>query len=556
MARQTVLWIVVVCGAALFSSSRSAHSGGSATQQEYWVEEVATGLDLPRAIAWLPNGDMLVTEWAGKIRVMRDGHTTGWIEGVPAVYTGNFDGLRDIKLDPDFAQNRRVYLTYVDGDARERYGRVFRARLEGHKLLDGEVIFTAKPSMPEMGGPLMMRMLFLPDKTMLVGVGSGDQGSIALVQRMDVHVGKIVRIRRDGSAPDDNPFVNTPGALPEIWAVGLRNASGFTTTEDGRLWTVDIGPKGGDELNELKPGANYGWPLVTWGFDYSGNAMSAQQGGVKGFSDPALVWVPAFTPSDVAQYRGTTYPFWNGDLFVTGLSGQSLRRLRLNDGKVVLQETMLADLNERWRSVYVGRDGLLYLLTDAYGKGRMLRLRPGAPAGNARVAKTLFSGNSNRVDGAPIDAGQELNRKQMQGYQYSPEKSAQAFAQFCSGCHAFDRFTAGRIGPDLNGINGRRSGSLRDYGYSEAFTNADRELVWNYLTLTRFLQQGQVYFPGNRMSIPPLPFMTTLEIVDFLTHGDWGRLLHPGDGVVEHSEQGALTQGSPKQEKNREVGER
>lgn len=545
MTHRSLLCIVALCGVALLSCSRGTDSGKSMTEQEYWVEEVATKLDRPRAIVWLPDGDMLVTEWAGKIRVIRNGNTIGWIEGVPKVYTGNYDGLRDIKLDPDFAENRWVYLTYVDGDAQERYGRVFRARLEGRKLLDGEVIFTAKPSMPEMGGPLMMRMLFLPDKTMLVGVGSGDQGSIALTQRMDVHVGKIVRIRADGSVPDDNPFLKTPGALPEIWALGLRNASGFTTTDDGRLWTVEIGPKGGDELNQLEPGANYGWPRVTWGFDYSGNAMSAQQGGVKGFVDPALVWAPSFTPSDIAQYRGTTYPFWNGDLFVTGLSGQSLRRLRLDDGKVVLQETMLADLNERWRSVYVGRDNLLYLLTDAYGTGRVLRLRPGVPDSKARVAKTLISGALDPMAGAPIDAAQDLNRKQMADYRYDPEKSAQAFAQFCSGCHAFDRFTAGRIGPDLNGINGRGSGALPGYGYSAAFADPDRELVWNYLTLTRFLQQGQVYFPGNRMSIPPLPFMTTLEIVDYLSNGDWGRLLHGGDGkgVVDGAQGRTLTQG-------------
>ncbi len=166
-------------------------------------------------------------------------------------------------------------------------------------------------------------------------------------------IGKILRLDREGQAPKDNPFVGKPATLPEIFAMGLRNPEGIARSADGRLWVADIGPKGGDELNELKAGANYGWPAATWGFDYSGEPMSNAQSG-PGFSDPILVWSPSHTPSDLTQYVGRTYPNWNGDLFTGGLSGGSVRRIRIKGDDVVLQEKLLAEMNERYRAVKVG----------------------------------------------------------------------------------------------------------------------------------------------------------------------------------------------------------
>lgn len=498
------------------------------SEQPYWVEEVATDLDLPRAAVWLPDGDILIAEWAGKIRRVRSGKTVAWVEGVPKVYQGVYDGLRDIKLDPDFAENPLIYLTYTDATETvdpaqvKLHGRVLRARLEGNRLVNPKIIFTAVPTVPP-GGPLMLRLMFLPDKSMLVGVGSGDQAKVGLVQRLDNHLGKIVRINRDGSVPEDNPFRDNPKALPEIWVVGLRNPSGFTRTVDGKLWGVDIGPMGGDEINLLERGGNYGWPAVSWGFDYSGKYMSERQSGGKGFTDPTLVWVPSVTPSDLIQYRGETYPFWNGDFFASGLSGQSLYRVRIKDDQVVLQERMLIDLNERLRTLAIGPDNLLYILTDAYGKGRLLRLVPGVPRDEVQVAKALFDRGSKqdeRRKSAPnLDVWAEWGN-----YTYDPAESAQSFAQFCSSCHAFKQFESGRIGPDLNGIVGRRSGTLPDYAYSAGFTDPDHALTWNRLTLGGFLQAPQTYFPGTKMSIPALPPMELVKVVDFLTDGEKRKL--------------------------------
>lgn len=507
--------------------SNEKSSIASQTEQLYWVEEVATGLDLPRSIAWLSNGDMLVAEWAGKIRILRDGSVIGDILGVPKVYPGQRHGLRDIKLDPDFTNNGFVYLVFVGGVVDELRGNVFRAKLVGDQLTDGKIIFKTSPAMPAGTGALINNMLFLPDKTLLVGVGTGGQKRMMLAQRLDAHMGKIVRIHRDGSAPDDNPFLNTVDALPEIWALGLRNAAGIASMEDGSLWAVDMGPKGGDELNELKSGANYGWPLATWGFDYSGEAMATFTGSVSrqsgtGFIDPALVWVPSHAPSGLLQYRGKAYPFWRGDLFTGGLSGQSLRRIRVRDGKVILQERMLADLNERMRNILLGPDGLLYLLTDAYGKGRVLRLRPGVPPKGAQIAKSLFDSSTSENDRGWKKVTDPYREKygSLKNYIYDPVNGERKFEQFCSACHSYRTFNSGHIGPNLNGVNGRTAGVLTDFDYSESFSNSDRKIVWNHLTLLSFLDNPRLTFPDTKMSISPLSINVSWDVVNYLTDGE------------------------------------
>jgi len=519
--------LAILLGLMLASCDRKSSTPPKELEQNYWVQEVATHLDLPRAVVWLPGGDMLVTEWAGKIRRMRGDKTVAWLDGVPKVFEGTYDGLRDIQLDPDFSQNHQVYLTYTDGNIDTVHSRVFRARLAGDKLVDGKVIFTARPATPP-GMPLVLRILFLPDKTMLVGVGSNDWSGM-LVQRLDSDLGKIIRINRDGSVPKDNPFLSDPQALPEIWALGLRAPHGIVRSDDGKLWSVEIGPKGGDELNLLKPGANYGWPSVSWGFDYSGAYLSQRQEGGTGFTDSVLTWVPSFAPSDLAQYRGKRYPFWDGDLFVSGLVGQSLYRLRIRNDKVILQERLLTDLHERIRTVVIGPDNLLYILTDAYGQGRILRLVPGAPGKDAHIARVLFGADADEGDYrkgvlAPDEFKDAKEKAELESYRYEPVKSAQSFAQFCSGCHTFKQFKTGRVGPDLNDIVGRRSGTLSGYGYSAAFSDPKRQLTWNYLTLGNFLRAPQFYFPDTRMSIPPLPRQTQARIVDFLTDGQYGTL--------------------------------
>ena len=493
------------------------------TEQPFWVEELITGLDLPRSIAWLPNGDMLIAQWAGNILIVREGKVIGDLKGIPEVYLGQLDGLRDIKLDPDFADNHHIYLSFVDSKLDERTGKVFRATLEGDKLVDGKIIFKTQPSLPIGLGTPMHGMLFLPDKTLLVGVGSGPMEMLMRVQRMDNHLGKIIRINRDGSIPKDNPFLNTPDALPEIWALGLRNPAGMASMEDGSLWAIDNGPKGGDELNELKAGANYGWPLATWGFDYSGKAMatftgSARQGG-KGFAAPALVWSPVHTPSGLVQYRGEAYPFWDGDLFTGGLSGQSLRRIRIRDGKVILQERMLADLNERLRNIQLGPDNLLYILTDVHAQGRVLRLRPDVPPKGAHIAQSLFDTSAEKINHDKKEVVDPYQEKygSLENYSYNSVNGERQFKQFCSACHRYGKFNTGYIGPDLNGINGRPSGEAPDFDYSASFTNPNRQVIWKHMSLLSFLDNPQAVFPGTKMSISPLPASAALDIVNYLT---------------------------------------
>lgn len=515
MAAAALVWI------AFLSHSDSACSTELLPQSGYWVEELVTGLDLPRSVVWLPNSDMLVAELGGRISVVRRQEIIGQLDGVPRVLTGLFDGLVDIKLDPDFQDNHLIYLAYTEGNDGGRLGRVYQASLEEYKLKNGKVIFTTVPTMP-LGASLMLRMQFLPDKTMLVGV-AGDHGTAGLAQRLDNHAGKIVRIRRDGSVPSDNPFSKTPQALPEIWAIGFRNPSGFARDDEGTLWAVDIGPKGGDELNQIKPGGNYGWPLVTWGFDYSGKPISAQQNGGDAFVDPTLVWVPAFSPSDLLYYRGDVYAEWRGDLFSTGLGGQALRRIRIRHGQPLLQEDLLLELNERLRSVAIGPDNMIYLLTDAFSKGRMLRIRPGSPERQSNVARALFERDATfsvRRRGAPGQLEFEKGIQALRDAVYDPVKSAGSFAQFCASCHARGMFRTGGAGPDLNGVNGRRSGTLHDYAYSASFKDESHQITWNYETLSAFLHRPQDYFPGTNMVIPHLPAETVSEIVDFLTDGE------------------------------------
>lgn len=491
-------------------------------EQSYWVEEYASGLNAPRGIVWLPSGEALVTEWGGKIRVMRGGKTVGFLSGVPKVFLGSFHGLHDIELDPDFKSNQQIYLTYTVGDLSQGrnhvFGKVFRARLQGDRLVDGKELFT--PRIPN-GELIMEDILFLPDKTMLVGVGSGGNWSLSYPQQLDNDSGKVLRLNRDGSIPRDNPFVGKVGALPEIWAYGLRNPSGLARLADGSIWVVDIGPKGGDELNHLSAGGNFGWPLYTWGFDYSGKPMAASTGSDKqdggpGIIDPALVWVPSQTPSSLVQNRGKRYPFWDGDLFTGGLSGQSVIRIRIRKGAVVLQEKLLADLKERIRTIRLGPDGFLYLLTDGYDDGRILRIRPGAPPAGAHVAQPA----------AVLPKTASLAPDAFKGQYsaaYHPDEARAKFMMHCGGCHSFGPDENGNIGPNLTTVSNRPSGTLPGYTYSAAFSDPARRINWTDNTLAQFLENPQGMFPGTRMNIPNMQLPDIVAIVNYLTGGSLAR---------------------------------
>ena len=341
----------------------------------YKVTEIARGLDHPWSMAFLPDGSMLVTERVGRLRLIKHGSLQSQpIAGVPAVHTGGQAGLFDIVLHPKFAQNHIVYLTYAAGSTGANGTRVARARLDGAALQDLQVIFQAIPLKSadnHYGG----RMAFLPDGTFALTIGEGFEYR-EKAQDLTSDLGKIVRLNDDGSVPQDNPFRGQLTVRPEIYTLGHRNEQGLVFDEQsGRLYETEHGPRGGDELNIIVARRNYGWPVITYGMDYSGAYVSpyTQRDGLE---QPVLYWTPSIAPSGLAIYRGSRFPAWNGDLFLGALAFRHLRRVHLDQhGRVLDQEELLNDYHWRIRDVRSAPDGYLYVCTDE-ADGRILRLEP------------------------------------------------------------------------------------------------------------------------------------------------------------------------------------
>jgi aldose sugar dehydrogenase len=346
----------------------------TATDVPYVLDTVATGLKNPWSLTFLPNGDFLVTEKYGDLRRYSKGSSTGQIiEGTPTTFRLEDSGLLEVALDPRFGENGLVYLSFSEGDSAANHTALFRARVEGNRLAEGRVVFRASPDKSGAGHP-GGRIVFLADQTLLLTIGEGFDFR-EQAQQLGSDLGKIVRLDREGRPPADNPLHDTAGARPEIYSYGHRNPQGLLVDpRDGTVWEHEHGPKGGDEINRIRPGLNYGWPLTTFGVDYSGELVSNKQV-AQGIEPPVLVWVPSIAPSGFALYLGKAFPEWTGDFFVGALAERSLRRVRMRNGEVVLQETMLRDLKARIRDVRTGPDGFLYLLTDD-ANGSVLRLRP------------------------------------------------------------------------------------------------------------------------------------------------------------------------------------
>jgi glucose/arabinose dehydrogenase/cytochrome c2 len=512
-------FVLVIAGCTSIEPSKVRPDGFA---QAHWVEDYVTGLSFPWAMTWLPDGSLLLTERLGKIKLIRDGKVVADIVGVPEVMAASpYDGLLDVEIDPDFETSPYVYLTYTRGTATERVGVVYRARLEGNRLVDGQELFSTSPPAPT-GGPNITRIQFLPDKSLIVGIGSSGQPGSGMVQRVDGDIGKIIRLYRDGTIPDDNALAAAdPNAKPELWAIGLRSPVGFALDDDDRLWGLDIGPQGGDELNLLEAGGNFGWPLLSWGFDYSGRAMSDKQS-APGFVDPVVVWSPSIAPSGLTYYRGDAFPGWQGDLFLGALADQAILRLRIRDNKVVQQQLLLSNLNERIRSVEAGPDGLLYAITDS-SKAKILRIRPGQPAGAdlARVAQPfdMPAGSTiiERLKQHGVMQSEETAAAEALGY--DPVRAQFLFAQNCATCHSMEEGAESAIGPSLHGVAGRRSGTLPGYSYSAAMANSATSVVWDYFTLTAFLTSPQAYYPGTKMAAAPLSYADALQVGIYLNGG-------------------------------------
>ena len=362
----------------LLAASSAACAAENATPTEHGpvrLVTVAEGLEHPWGIAFLPDGRALVTERPGRLRIVAPDGTVGpALDGVPAVDATGQGGLLGIALDPDFASNRLVYLSYAEPREGGNGTSVARGRLAERGLVDVEVIFRQQPTVPgrhHFGS----RLVFARDGRLFVTLGERNSER-ERAQTLDTHIGKVVRIERDGRVPGDNPFVGRIGALPEIWSYGHRNIQGAALHPlTGELWTNEHGPKGGDEVNRTLPGLNYGWPKVSYGVEYSGAKISDSPT-APGIEPPVHYWVPSIAASGMLFYTGERFPAWQGSAFVGGLKSKQLSRLELDGNQVVHEEVLLRGvLDQRVRDVVQGPDGYIYLLTDE-DQGRLLRIEP------------------------------------------------------------------------------------------------------------------------------------------------------------------------------------
>jgi aldose sugar dehydrogenase len=339
------------------------------------VETVAKGLEHPWALAFLPDGRILVTERPGRLRIVeRDGRVSKPLGGVPEVHAQGQGGLLDVAIDPKFADNSLVYLSYAEPGKDGTAGTaVARGRLGEAGLEDVQVIYRQHPKV-EGGGHYGSRIVFRGDGTLFVTQGDR-QNYRERAQNLSEGLGKIVRINPDGSVPKDNPFMGRRDVRPEIWSYGHRNVQAAALhPETGQLWTVEHGARGGDELNHPEAGKNYGWPIITYGIDYSGAKIG--EGAVKpGLEQPVYYWDPVIAPSGMTFYTGDAIPGWKGSVLIGSMQPGRLVRLTLENGKVAREERYLGDLDERIRDVQQGPDGLVYVVTDE-DNGRLLRLRP------------------------------------------------------------------------------------------------------------------------------------------------------------------------------------
>ncbi|OSZ63764.1 glucose dehydrogenase [Sphingomonas sp. IBVSS1] len=339
------------------------------------VTEIARGLDHPWSIAFLPGGtDVLVTLRSGQLLKLAPGQAPQAIAGVPQVFHAGQGGLFDVLLHPKFADNHLLYLSYAGGTKAANQTRIARARLDGARLVDVQTIFRVMPTKDtpvHFGG----RMAWLPDGSLVMTTGDGfDYREQA--QRRQSGLGKIVRITADGRPLSANPFAAAKGAQASIWSYGHRNPQGLAVDAvTGRLWEHEHGPQGGDEINLIVKGGNYGWPVATFGKDYSGATISPFQR-YQGMIDGRVVWVPSIAPSGLAVYRGPLWPAWAGDLIVGALAAQEVRRIDVDAaGRVVGQSRIFPSIRARIRDVRVAPDGAVWLTTDEE-KGRVLRVTP------------------------------------------------------------------------------------------------------------------------------------------------------------------------------------
>lgn len=347
-------------------------------EKNYQLTKLAKRLNHPSAIAFLPDGTILVAERnAGLTLISGNQKIAVW--GMPEIYAKSQAGLHDVALHPDFATNQLIYFSYSFGESKANATRLARARLiysttdRSARLEDLEVLFTRQPmsaTSAHYGG----RILFLPDGTLLLTVGEGYRYRDD-AQKLDNHFGKVVRLNDDGSVPSDNPFIGKRNAKPEIYSYGHRNPQGLILTSNGDVLLHEHGPRGGDEVNLLQAGKNYGWPAITYGVEYTG-AIISPFSAKEGMEQSIVHYVPSIAPSGFTEYGGALFPQWQGDLFIGGLVSRHVRRIDIQpDGSFGQQEKLFSELNSRIRDVRTGPDGALYFVTDA-DNGSLYRVTP------------------------------------------------------------------------------------------------------------------------------------------------------------------------------------
>ena len=342
---------------------------------------VLQGLERPWGMAWLPDGALLITERGGRMQLLRKGVLERVEIGtIPELFVAGQAGLMDISLHPRYSENNFVYLTYSKGNFQSNRTSILRAKFDGKTFSNPQIIFEVTPS--KSGDQHFgSRIVWLPDETMLVAIGDGGNPPLEIdgelsrfqAQKLDSQLGKILRLNDDGSIPKDNPFVKTAKANPEIWSYGHRNIQGlFAVPRTKKVWETEHGSRGGDELNLVEAGKNYGWPIVTFSKEYTGGEISNKTSRPD-MVDPKLVWTPAIAPSGLILYRGEIFPDWQGNLFVGGLVAKEVIRIKTENNKAVIQETI--PIGQRVRDVREGTDGFIYILTDEQS-GQLIRLEP------------------------------------------------------------------------------------------------------------------------------------------------------------------------------------
>ena len=358
------LFLTLVISLMVTVSAPAVHS------ESYTIDTIAKDLNEPWSLAFLPDGNLLIAELGGQLRqLQQNGVLSEPIANVPAVYRASQGGLFDVLLHQDFVNNRTLYLSYAGGNANANGTYVASAKLSADAaLIDVQILFYTQPDKDtpvHYGG----RLAWLPDGHLLLTTGDGFDYREA-AQSLQSHLGKTIRMTATGEPAADNPFPNAP----YVWTYGHRNAQGLAVSEDGRVYLHEHGPQGGDEVNILSAGTNYGWPAITYGLDYNGAYVSPLQSH-PGMAQPIHYWTPSIAPSGLTLYTGDAFPNWRNNLFVGALIDGDVRRLRLENGAVIAEERLFTEIGERIRDIRTGPDGFLYILTDGPA-GRLLRIKP------------------------------------------------------------------------------------------------------------------------------------------------------------------------------------